>query len=198
LLGRILAEETVATGMSIDRLRAVVVGLGPGSFTGLRVGLATAKGLALGGGVPIYGTSSLAMLAASTGPGLVAPVIEARRGEIFAALYDVDASGHVSALIGDHATTHRAFMDSLWVRRELATVKLVGNAALACRELAASAGVSADPEVRLVAGLGILHVAARIRRGEADALGELAPRYMKLSEAERGLSSSNAARPGDA
>ena len=60
----------------------IVVGCGPGSFTGLRIGIASARGLALALGVPCGGVSTLAALAAGA-PGAVA-LIDARRGELFA------------------------------------------------------------------------------------------------------------------
>lgn len=71
------------------------VGIGPGSFTGVRVGVATAKGLAFATGKPLRGVVSLAALAAGVlecDPGpelLVAPVLDAYKGEVFAALYSV-------------------------------------------------------------------------------------------------------------
>lgn len=72
-----------------NEIEAIAVAIGPGSFTGLRIGLATAKGLALGLGLPIAGASSLLTLAYNgrLAEATVVPVIDARRGEVYAAAY---------------------------------------------------------------------------------------------------------------
>jgi tRNA threonylcarbamoyladenosine biosynthesis protein TsaB len=71
-------------GAHTGELEGVAVGTGPGSFTGVRIGLATARGLALGLGVRVAGVSTLDVLAAGA-PGAL-PVIDARRGEVFVLL----------------------------------------------------------------------------------------------------------------
>ena len=91
-----LASEIAAVisraGRTFDDLDLVAVGLGPGSFTALRVGLATAKALALARDLPLVGIPSLAAMAWHVRDrlsGLVCPMLDARRGEVYAALYRV-------------------------------------------------------------------------------------------------------------
>jgi tRNA threonylcarbamoyladenosine biosynthesis protein TsaB len=69
-------------------LDAIAVGVGPGTFTGLRIGIATARALATSAGLPLRRVSSLAALAAGIDGVVRLPLIDARRGEVFAALYE--------------------------------------------------------------------------------------------------------------
>lgn len=92
-IDRLLAVNgVVKTG-----LRAIVVGVGPGTFSGLRVGVATARALAQGLGTVLTGSNSLyalaAGLAAAGGAGKLLPVIDARRGEVFSQLFGIDEAG---------------------------------------------------------------------------------------------------------
>ena len=81
--------------VELSDLAAIAVDLGPGLFTGLRVGVATAKGLAQGLGIGVVGLTSLEVLAAAAldagWPGEVAAVVDARRGEVFVARYGAGA-----------------------------------------------------------------------------------------------------------
>jgi tRNA threonylcarbamoyladenosine biosynthesis protein TsaB len=84
---RILEESTALlaeSGLAATDLEALAVGVGPGTYTGLRMGLITARTLAFSLGVPTAGVSTLDALAANL-PGAI-PVIDARRGEVFTRL----------------------------------------------------------------------------------------------------------------
>jgi tRNA threonylcarbamoyl adenosine modification protein YeaZ len=94
VIGRGHAERLVPMiaemleGRSADR---ILVGVGPGSFTGIRVGIAAAHGLAIGWGAELAGMSSLALLAAGTGGSEVAVAVQGGHGELF--VQEFDASG---------------------------------------------------------------------------------------------------------
>ncbi len=76
-------------GVGWDDVEAIAVGVGPGTFTGLRIGIATARALAHARGIAVRPVSSLAALADPLDHGRARlPLIDARRGELFAALYE--------------------------------------------------------------------------------------------------------------
>ena len=102
-----------------DDVDGIAVGVGPGSYTGLRMGLVTARALSLALGVPVAGVSTLAALAAGAPDAL--PVIDARRGEIFTLAPD-PVCLHPDELavepgrtcVGDGAVRHRATLEQHW------------------------------------------------------------------------------------
>lgn len=98
-----------ADGVRPSDLERIVVGVGPGGFTGLRIGIASALGLAQALQIPCVGASSLEALAMSiaeaapTTVDVVVPVLDARRGEVFAAAYGVQRGSGLEELIAPAA-----------------------------------------------------------------------------------------------
>jgi tRNA threonylcarbamoyl adenosine modification protein YeaZ len=93
--GELLAPEIAGlladAGSTVRDLAAIVAGLGPGPFTGLRVGLVTAASMGLALGIPTYGVCSLDALGRAAGPGRVLVATDARRREVYFAIYE---NGH--------------------------------------------------------------------------------------------------------
>jgi tRNA threonylcarbamoyladenosine biosynthesis protein TsaB len=100
-LPQALVDLLRAEGLAIPDVEGFAVGLGPGSFTGLRVGLATWKGLAYANRRPIAGASSLAAMALAAAAdakdgALLVPLLDARKGEVYAGFYRARAGGLVA------------------------------------------------------------------------------------------------------
>ncbi|GAW41665.1 tRNA threonylcarbamoyladenosine biosynthesis protein TsaB [Brevundimonas sp. SH203] len=121
-IGGMVRDVMAEAGADFDSLDRIGVTVGPGSFTGLRVGLAFAQGLGAALDRPVVGISTLDALAASRGTsdGPVAALIDARRGQVYARLFaDGRALGEAEALSLDQAAERIAAMGS--------AVALVGN-----------------------------------------------------------------------
>jgi tRNA threonylcarbamoyladenosine biosynthesis protein TsaB len=83
-----VGEALGRAGLGFGELDAIAVGVGPGGFTGLRIGIVTARSLAASSGRELRPVSSLAALAGGAGEGRILALIDAKRGELFAALYE--------------------------------------------------------------------------------------------------------------
>jgi tRNA threonylcarbamoyladenosine biosynthesis protein TsaB len=179
----LLAAAGLAPG-DVDR---VVVGVGPGGFTGLRIGVATALGLGQGLGIPVEGASSLEALAlgiadAVGSPALLAPVIDARRGEVFAAAYRAAGAGRL-----DEVLAPEAIHPGVLAGRLAALAREEGPAWLAGDGLAAHGAALHGPLLRhLPPGATAHRVRAvdLVRRVAAGASRPAAPLYLRLPDAE--------------
>jgi tRNA threonylcarbamoyladenosine biosynthesis protein TsaB len=190
-----LQEVCASAGRNLDDVSAIAVGLGPGSFTGLRVGAAAAKGLAYARRWPIAGCSSLHALAlgaaAHVEPGtLIVATTEARKGELYAAAY---RSKDLTVLHGEAVFAAAAFGE--WLRRLPGPYALVGSGARACAGLLAEDGIDVDalapagaPDTPRASAVALL-CAAELRAGafDPDSLFALGPNYLRPSEAEVAL-----------
>jgi tRNA threonylcarbamoyladenosine biosynthesis protein TsaB len=174
-------------GLAVNELDGFGVALGPGSFTGLRVGVATAKGLAMAAGKPIAGFSSLAMLAMNLPWAIhpVCPMFDARKKEVYAGLYA--CSNSAVRLVDDRVVPPAPFLESL-----VGPIIFVGEGAVRYRELieavmgerAIFAPASANSPR---ASAGALLAARAFARGEAVSAAQLLPVYIRASEAELAL-----------
>ncbi|HTD58372.1 MAG TPA: tRNA (adenosine(37)-N6)-threonylcarbamoyltransferase complex dimerization subunit type 1 TsaB [Solirubrobacteraceae bacterium] len=182
LASALLAEADLAW----NRLQRIAVGVGPGTFTGLRIGIATARGLSQSLGIPLVGVSSLRALAHAI-PGEdvgVLAVIDARRGEIFAAAYDGSSELLAPRPLPPDAIAH--LLERASVQRTLERWIAVGDGAVRYRESIERQGVLVPPSD------SELH---RIRASAVCALGELAtvgdspvlPDYLRRPDAEIAL-----------
>ncbi len=100
-----------AGGITPDELDGIVVGVGPGSYTGVRIGVTVAKVLAWTLGKPLYTVSSLALMASGT-EGLVLSCVDARRGNAFLGLYEVGPT-KMEVVEEDRHTDLEAFIKGL-------------------------------------------------------------------------------------
>jgi tRNA threonylcarbamoyladenosine biosynthesis protein TsaB len=176
----VLVEEVCSrAGVAPRELDGVAIGAGPGSFTGLRIGMATAKGVAFAAQRPLWAVSSLAALAHAElerdASGAVVAVLDARRGEVYAGAYRSD--GNVLVPLGDERVLPPAELSS-FAAVTRGSARFTGDAADAYAELAQLPGTwGQTPSGASVAKLAL--AGARV-----DVLVSGVPSYIRPSEAE--------------
>lgn len=175
-------------GLTPGDIGAVAVAAGPGSFTGVRIGVAAAKGFAWGGELPLYGVSTLEAMARSLGvdTGYVCPVMDARRNQVYNALFRAE-NGTLSRLCDDRAVALTQLQEEF--TNLDAPVFLVGDGSNLCYNTLREQvpGLVLPPEHRLhqrASGVA-LAAEAQIAQGLTGNGAELSPNYLRLSQAER-------------
>lgn len=169
-----------------DRLAGVAVDIGPGLFTGLRVGIATAKGLALVAGVPMAAFTSLDLMAfgARHASRLICPIIDARRREVFWALYR-STPGGVAQLSVPRVSTPDAVVAELLAQPE--EVLLLGDGVREHADAFADVerAMEAGPELSYPSAETALELAARrFAQEEFSRPRDVHPLYLRRSDAE--------------
>jgi tRNA threonylcarbamoyladenosine biosynthesis protein TsaB len=173
-----MVEDLMArAGVGWGDVRAVAVGVGPGTFTGLRIGVATARALATAAGVSVHPVSSLAALAAGIGEPLALPLIDARRGEVFGALYR-DGEAVVDQFV--------SLPEQVAERTggQLADAVAAGDGSLKFRQILEAAGVRVAPDgsgLHVVRALQVCRLAAGVPAQHPEAI---LPTYIRDPDAQ--------------
>ncbi len=184
-----MAQDLMNTcGCTPADITAVAVAAGPGSFTGVRIGVAAAKGFAWGREIPCYGVSTLEAMARSLGlyNGIVCPVMDARRAQVYNALFRMEC-GNCTRICPDRAISLADLGAELQNFSE--PIFLVGDGSILCYNtlLERIPGLVCPAEHRLhqkADGVALCALDA-IVRGEPGQAEALSPNYLRLSQAER-------------
>ena len=164
-------------GLAYGDLGAIAVGVGPGTFTGLRIGVATARALAGAAGVELRPVSSLAALAAGIDAPLRLPLIDARRGELFAALHEEEEEVWPPFAAAPDQLAAR-------VREAGVTPRAAGDGSIRFREVLETAGIRVEPDAarsHVVRGLHVCRLGADAPGGSPEAV---LPEYLRLPDAK--------------
>ena len=187
-------EALDEAGMSMSDVGGFLVGRGPGSFTGVRIGISTAKGLARGANVPLMGTSTLdacAWTAWKAGTrGLVGVAADAMRGEVYPALYALDDEGPHRMFERERVVKAAAAVEEWAERADADELQLTGDGLVRYGKLFEEAGLmgrALPRELWWPTGEGVLLAAAcpegLAAAGSTDPAAVL-PVYTRLSDAE--------------
>ena len=184
-----MAEDLLkSAGLTARDVDAVAVAAGPGSFTGVRIGVAAAKGFAWGGEKPCYGVSTLEAMARNLGAweGFVVCVMDARRSQVYNAVFEAK-EGVLTRCCEDRAISLEELGEEL--KNAEKPLFLVGDGSVLCYNTLVDSvpGLVLPPEHRMhqrAAGVG-LAAWEKIQNGEKGDGETLQPNYLRLSQAER-------------
>ncbi len=185
----VMAENLLSQcGKTVADVTAAAVAAGPGSFTGVRIGVAAAKGFAWGREIPCYGVSTLEAMALSLGvyQGYVCPCMDARRSQVYNALFYVN-QGVPERVSEDRAISLAELGTELKSLKE--PIFLVGDGSNLCYNtlLESVPNLVLPPEHRMHQRASGVALAARkqVEVGDPGDANALTPNYLRLSQAER-------------
>ena len=185
----VMAEDLLKQcGKTVADVTDVAVAAGPGSFTGVRIGVAAAKGFAWGRQLPLHGVSTLEAMARSLGiwEGYICPVMDARRSQVYNALFHAHC-GECTRIREDRAISLQDLGEDLQTLKE--PVFLVGDGSILCYNslLECVPNLVLPKEHRMhQRSVGVALCAARnAEAGEHPDGAALTPNYLRLSQAER-------------
>ncbi len=184
-----MAEDLLHNcGKTVSDLTAVAVANGPGSFTGVRIGVAAAKGLAWGREIPCYGVSTLEAMVRNLGvwQGVVVPTMDARRDQTYTAIFEA-VDGKLTRILEDSAISYAELAEKL--KKIEKPSFLVGDGANLCYNTLKDviSGLVLPPEHHThqrAAGVALVARDMAAAGMNGDAAG-LTPNYLRLSQAER-------------
>ena len=185
----VMAEDLLKQcGKTMSDVTAVAVAEGPGSFTGVRIGVSAAKGLAWGGQIPCYGVSTLEAMAVSLGvyEGHICACMDARRNQVYNALFLVD-NGKIERISEDRAIALTDLQEEL--EHIDGPIFLVGDGSMLTHKTLSGAidSLILPPEHRMhQRAVGVALLAEKKQAdGEIGDGNALSPNYLRLSQAER-------------
>ena len=188
----LIAEVMERAGVGWEELDRLAVGVGPGSFTGLRIGLATARSLAQSRGLPLVGVSSLEALAKGSDPSpkgvrplaekgqsasRVTAVIDARRGEVFAAQWEGERQTLAPAALAPEALAD-------FLRAAGRNALAVGDGAVRFRERLESAGADIPADDSPLHRLSAAYICLLGARAEIPDPETVLPAYVREPDAK--------------
>jgi tRNA threonylcarbamoyladenosine biosynthesis protein TsaB len=179
-----------STGMSLQDINGLAVSIGPGSFTGLRIGLSTVKGLAYGWRIPVVGVSTLLAQAARVThyDGLICTLLDARKDEVYAALFEKTGDA-VRRISEDTVASAATIIEIIRPLTKGSPCLMVGDGAavheqLLLQQLGDTALFQAG-DFSLSIGATVARLSEhRFRSNDVDDLGSLTPVYLRRAEAE--------------
>jgi tRNA threonylcarbamoyladenosine biosynthesis protein TsaB len=173
-------------GVSMGEIDGFAISIGPGSFTGLRIGVSSVKGLAFATGKPVAGVSSLDALAhnARYFPDLICPMLDARKGEVYTALYRNAEKGRLTKLVPEMAIKPIKLLEEINGETLFLGNGVYSYGDLICSTLKGLAHIAASP-FNLIHGIVVAQLGRqKLEKGEYLNLEGFTPQYLRKSEAE--------------